>query len=235
MFGLTDERLQEVANEAAVAAFKDQDELRNKYMDKTFKAMDLNGQEHDVNDLQCEHNKPPFACEYCSREPMPLEDKILADFDRRFKNPENTGYRVGEEFMGAMRDFIQSALARQKEGIISDIHFCNTPTGETSFCEACEEQARTNLTPARPHTCGQYSNETVEHFLTVIGCHATYNDDGNGFTKESWDNAVKYANEFIEERLEIQKEEILKDSGQIEMTYQEYKEFLKKIKIKENK
>ncbi len=42
--------------------------------------------------------------------------------------------------------------------------------------------------------------ETIEHFVTVIGAFATENKDGNWFTKESYNKAIQYTKDFLEER-----------------------------------
>lgn len=39
-------------------------------------------------------------------------------FDNRFKNPENTGYRVGQEFLGAVEQFITDIRKHDEEELI---------------------------------------------------------------------------------------------------------------------
>lgn len=47
--------------------------------------------------------------------------EILKEFEEQFKNPENTGYRVGQEFLGAVSIFIESSLLKYKEAIIKEV------------------------------------------------------------------------------------------------------------------
>jgi len=46
--------------------------------------------------------------------PKQSNEEILKEFRSRFKNPKNTGYRVGQEFLGAVEEFILSKL-KQKD------------------------------------------------------------------------------------------------------------------------
>lgn len=53
-------------------------------------------------------------------------DEKCKEFRKRYKNPKNTGYRVGQEFLGAVEIFIIQALTECSTATAVKIYeFCN--------------------------------------------------------------------------------------------------------------
>ena|SRR3990167_2037913 len=85
-----------------------------------------------------------------------LQQKIGERFDERFVNPENTGYRVGQEFLGAVESFIsvevEAALQEFAEAVKVDDYVPN----HSALCAtnahpeligscSCDEESREDI------------------------------------------------------------------------------------------
>ena len=76
-----------------------------------------------------------------------LQQKIGERFDERFVNPENTGYRVGQEFLGAVESFISSEFEKALRKLAEAVRVKKGPYKSRLFqnrnlidyCGTCEQ------------------------------------------------------------------------------------------------
>lgn len=55
------------------------------------------------------------------KQPQEEKEWYIKEFRETFKNPENTGYRVGDEFLGAIELFLHKVSTRATENLRKQI------------------------------------------------------------------------------------------------------------------